>query len=78
MLGQMTPVQEFEGIRYWVQIEGVFRKTIRVYRVVGTSDHGTVVHFEDVRNKMQHRRHVSMLDTGYFKPFLIPGGKKYA
>ena len=76
MLGKITPISEYDGIKFWVQIEGVFRKTIRVYRVIGTSDLGTVVHFEDVRNRYQHRSHISMLDTGYFKPFLIPGGKR--
>lgn len=78
MLGKITPASEHEGIKYWMHVEGIFRKSIRVYRVVGTSDMGTVVHFEDVRTKYPHRRHVSMLLQSYFKPFLIPGGKKNA
>lgn len=72
----MTPIKDYNGISFWVQIEGVFRKSIRVYRVIGTSDFGSVVHFEDVRTKYAHRRHVTMLETPWFKPFLIPGGKK--
>lgn len=76
MLGKVIPAGDVDGIRFWIQINGVFRKRFNVYRVVAVSDFGTVVHFEEIRTKYPHKRHVSMLDTGFFKPFLIPGGKK--
>lgn len=79
MLGQVNvhPALDYQGIRYWIQINGIFKKSFNVYKVVGTSYNGNslVIHFEDFRTKFPHTRHEAMMDSPFFKPFLIPGGR---
>jgi hypothetical protein len=72
----MEPATHYDGIKDWIQVHGVFHRRYNVYKVVGTSDQARIIHFEDFRTKYPHKRHCSAMTTPYFKPFLIPGGKK--
>lgn len=84
MLGEvidetMVPAREWKGVRFWIRIEGVFKRSFQVYEVVGTREmpNGTVIYLEEYRTRYPHMRHeMSMEASALFKPFLIRGGKQ--
>lgn len=69
-------ISEYQGIRYWMEISGILNFRRRVYVVTGVERRvtGDIVCFQEFRTQQSRRQHQSMMNSFFFKPFVIPGG----